>query len=156
MYLSYAIRVCISIERTLPKVTPLVTLFTTYLEFDTFIPLSSSNGYIVFHATLCIPAGIAKKKNYIARVPPRSFSRRVPALISFLHLLSFHIRPRDRGKVSRQDDGRPWIPRGDEDRCRAPAYWQTFSNFTPIWPGAAPVILRLFAPRRIATLYVHR
>lgn len=53
--------VCISTRCTLWKLLHLSPLFTAYPEFDTFIPLSSSNGYIVFHVTLCIPARIAEK-----------------------------------------------------------------------------------------------
>jgi len=149
--------VCISAQCTLSwKLPHLSLLFTAYLEFDTFIPLSSSNGYIVFHVTLYIPARTVEK-NYIGRVPPK-FSPSLPRAISCHSVSVAGTAPKFRGKGKERNDERrrPWIPRSDEDRCRALAYWQTFSNFTPIWPGAAPVILRLFAPRRVATLYVRR
>lgn len=61
-------------------------------------------------------------------------------------------------KVSCQS-GCSWILRSDEYRCRVLTYWQTFSNFTPIWPGAASHFALICTTSRRYTvctvLYVH-
>lgn len=123
------------------KLSHLSSLFTAYLEFDTFIPLSSSNWIHRFSRDFMYPAGIARrKKNKLYR----SCSTKVSSPPSPFFLTSPVIpypSPRPCQSFAARKGGderrRAWIPRGDEDRCRALAYWQTFSNFTPIWPGAA-------------------
>jgi len=112
---------------------------------------SSSNGYVVFHASPCIPR-IPQKKLY--RSPRRSF---LP------HFLSFHIRRRDHRllRAERSFAAR----RGATNSVSHEFRKATRIGVEPLHIGrrfptlrqygqVPPVILRLFAPRRVAVLYV--
>lgn len=142
--------VYISSQHTFLKVTRLFIAFY-YLEFDMLVPPSNSSEYVVFHAISCIPR--VPQKNYIGRVPPK-FSP---------HFLSFRIRRRDRRllRARRSFAAR----RGAANSVSHEFREATRIDVEPLHIGrrfptlrqygqVPPVILRLFAPRRVAALYV--
>lgn len=125
---------------------------------------SSSNGYVVFHALSVYSQGTAKKKEEGGKKLYRSCPAEVFSPISCLSasvagIAGFFAR---RGSFAAGWGGAERIApamnserrrggeeeEGDRGRCRTLAYWQTFSNFTPIWPGAASHFALICTPSR--------
>lgn len=110
---------------------------------------SSSSGYVVFHATPCIPR--IPQKNYIGRVPPKFSSpfpvfphpSSGPPLASSRRRRSFAAR---RGATNSVSHEFREATRIGVDPLHIGRRFPTLRQYGQV----PPVILRLFAPRRVA------
>lgn len=158
------ILLCIIADRVITRVGPreiYTCVHATRYIFLKVVPLFTAFYYLsrIRHArspiqfkrirrfsldSVCIPMVAQEKKNdYIG--PAEVF----PYSPVFPYPTRRGLPPLPQVEVSRQGERRrPWIPWDDEDRCRGLAYWQTFSNFTPIWPGAASHFALICTPSR--------
>lgn len=115
-----------------------------------FVLPSSSNGYVVFHAFPCIPR--IPQKNYIgcpAEVffPISCLSTSVVGTIGFFARRSFAAR---RGATNSVSHEFRKTTRIGVEPLHIGRRFPTLRQYGQV----PPVILRLFAPRRVATLYV--
>lgn len=116
------------------------------------IPPSSSSGYVVFHATSCIPR--IPQKNYIGRVPPK-FSPPISRLSASVAGTAGLLRARRsfaarRGAANNVSHEFREATRIGVEPLHIGRRFPTLRQYGQV----PPVILRLFAPRRIAALYV--